>query len=91
MTLDHIDDFKNEYVLANNSHEEHDPVITIPKNRAYCTRHDTIMQDCDKTTDDKLYYEKDGRFMWVIEKIGDMQPKTFYLFHDAYSITLTQE
>jgi hypothetical protein len=102
MTLDRIDnpdDYYNaEYVLANTSIDYGEPVIRIPKTRPYYCRSEAFMYENETGSNEYKYYgknangEANGDFMWLVNyEIGNMEPDTWYLLPQAYSITLTQE
>ena len=91
MVLDSIenDDDPNKalYVFHNTSIEHGGSALKIPKSRAYYAK-EYVMQNYKVGNEYK--YDCNGVFMWMVnEKIGNMQPETWYLLPQAYSIILT--
>jgi hypothetical protein len=81
----------NEYVIRNTSFAEGGPVLKIPKTRAYYVN-EFVMRANRTGPEDYKYYGQNGYFMWLVnEKLGNMQPETWYLCPTAFSITLTPE
>ena len=92
MVLDSIeneDDPNNAtYVIHNSSIQHGGSAINIPKTRAYYAN-EYVMQ-ANKTGNEYKYYGQNGDFMFLVnDKIGNMQPETWYLLPQAYSIILT--
>jgi len=94
MVLDRIEnefDYnKAEYVIQNTSFAEGGPVLKIPKTRAYYVNESMMRNNQTGPNEFKFYGPKPGDFMWLVnERVGNMQPETWYLLPEAYSITLT--
>jgi len=96
MVLDRIDneaDYnKAEYIIHNTSFGHGGPVLKIPKTRAYYVN-EFMMHNNQTAPGEYKYYGQNGDFMWLVnEQFGNtMQPKTWYLLPQAYSITLIPE
>ena len=95
MVLDRIDnptDYdKAEYILHNTSFAQGGPLLKIPKTRAYYVN-EFMMQNNQTGRNEFKFYGQNGEFMWLVnEKFRNMQPKTWYLLPQAYSITLLPE
>ena len=96
MVLDSIDnefDYNNaEYVIHNTSFGKEGPGLTIPKTRAYYVDESEMLNNQTGPNEYK-FYGKNGDFMWLAnEQFGNtMQPYTWYLRPEAYSITLVPE
>ena len=95
MVLDSIDnefDYNTaEYVIHNTSFGEDGPALTISKTRAYYVD-ESAMRNNQTGPNEFKYYGQNGDFMWLVnEKFGNMQPETWYLLPQAYSITLVPE
>jgi hypothetical protein len=97
MVLDRIDnefDYNNaEYVIHNTSFAEGGPVLKIPTTRAYYVNESIMRNNKTGQNEFKFYGPNPGDFMWLVnERVGNtMQPKTWYLLPQAYSITLVPE
>ena len=92
MVLDRIDDSRDEYVVQNTSFDIGGPVLRIPKSRAYYVTGDVMLKNSYGPGEYKFYGRK-GEFMWLANQhFGNtMQPNTWYLLPQAYSITLVPE
>ena len=91
MLLDRIDDSTDEYVVQNTSFDIGGSVLRIPKSRAYYVTGDVMLKN-SFGPDEYKFYGKKGEFMWLVnERFGNMQPNTWYLLPQAYSITLVPE
>ncbi|CBY31069.1 unnamed protein product [Oikopleura dioica] len=95
MVLDRIDNptdcFNAEYVIHNTSFDEGGPVLKIPKTRAYYVN-EFMMQNNQTGPNEYKYYGQNGEFMWLVnENYQNMQPNTWYLLPQAYSLTLVPE
>ena len=95
MVLDRIehenDCFNAEYVIQNTSFAEDGPVLRIPKTRAYYVK-ESMMHANQTGPNEFKYYGQNGDFMWLVnERFGNMQPETWYLLPQAYSIKLVPE
>ena len=93
-----IDSIKNEfdynnaeYVIHNTSFGKDGPDVKIPKTRAYYV--DEYEMRANQTGPNEYKRHKNGEFMWLAnEQFGNtMQPYTWYLLPEAYSITLVPE
>ena len=96
MVLDRIDNendcFNAEYVIHNTSFGHGGPVLKIPKTRAYYVNESIMRNNQTGPNEFKFYGPNPGDFMRLVnEKSGNMQPNTWYLLPQAYSITLTPE
>ena len=96
MVLDHIDNpddnDKAEYVIANTSFAECGAAIKIPKTRAYYVNEAVMRYNRTGPDEFKFYGPKPGDFMWLVnERFGNMQPNTWYLLPEAFSITLSPD
>ena len=96
MVLDSIEnefDYNNaEYVIHNTSFGEEGPGLTIPKTRAYYVDESVMFNNQTGPNEFKFYGPGPCDFMWLVnERVGNMQPNTWYLLPQAYSITLVQE
>ena len=86
MVLDRIDN--EEYVIHNTSFDEGGPVLRIPITRAYYVNGDVMFKNSYGPDEFKFYGDK-GVFMWLVnERFKNMQPNTWYLCPQAYSLTL---
>ena len=93
MVLDRIEneaDYDNaEYVIHNTSFGHGGPVLKIPKTRAYYVNEQMMLANRNGYNEYKFYGPQPGDFMWLVnERFGNMQPNTWYLLPQAYSITL---
>ena len=101
MVLDHIENpadyAKANYVIHNTSFAEGGPVLKIPKTRPYYVAWDVMLNNQTGLYEFKYYGPqvaipngpKPGDFMWLMnEQSGMMQPNTWYLLPQAYSIAL---
>ena len=93
MVLDSIeneDDLnKATYVIHNTWLEHGGSAIKIPKTRAYYANQYVMQAYKDG---DEYKYDCNGVFMWMVnDKIGNMQPETWYLLPQAFSIILTPD
>ena len=104
MVLDHIDnpsDYYNaEYVIKNTSFQQGGSDLRIPKTRGYYVSADVMANNQTGQNEFKYYGPqnaipngpKPGDFMWLMnEQSGMMQPNTWYLLPQAYSIILVPE
>ena len=91
MVLDRIDDLTNKYVIQNTSFDEGGPVLKIPKKNAYYTSNPNMM-NLNAAGQYKLNGQNGEEWTLVNENVGNtMQPETWYLLPQAYSITLVPE
>ena len=91
MVLDRVDDQTDEYFVQNTAFDLAAPVLRIPKSRAYYVTGDVMLKNTFGPGEYKFYGKK-GEFMWLVnERFGNMQPNTWYLLPQAYSITLVPE
>ena len=91
MVLDRVDDQTDEYIVQNTAFDLDAPVLRIPKSRAYYVTGDVMLKNSFGPGEYKFYGKK-GEFMWLVnERFGNMQPNTWYLLPQAYSITLVPE
>jgi hypothetical protein len=93
MVLDRIEnpaDYdKAEYVIRNTSFQHGGPVLKIPKTRAYYVNELMMLNNQTGPNEFKFYGPQPCDFMWLVnEKFGNMQPNTWYLLPQAYSLTL---
>jgi hypothetical protein len=96
MVLDSIEnefDYNNaKYVIHNTSFAEGGPVLKIPKTRAYYVNEFMMRNNQTGPNEFKFYGPNPSDFMWLVnERVGNMQPNTWYLLPTAYSISLTPE
>merc|ERR1719215_1617252 len=97
MVLDRIENEadcnKAEYVIHNTSFEHGGSVLKIPKTRAYYVNESIMKANQTGPNEFKFYRPNPGDFMWLVnERVGNtMQPNTWYLLPQAYSITLVPE
>jgi hypothetical protein len=97
MVLDSIEneaDYnKAKYVIHNTSFGKDGPDLKIPKTRAYYVNESIMRANQTGQNEFKLYGPNLGDFMWLVnERVGNtMQPNTWYLLPQAYSIILTPE
>ena len=91
MVLDHVDESTEQYVIQNTDFGNGGPVLRVPKTRAYYAYGDYMYKN--QHGPGEYYYRENGMFMWLAnERFGNtMQPKTWYLLPQAYSIVLTPE
>ena len=89
MVLDRVDDSTNEYVIHNTSFAEGGPVLRISKKNEYygCDKN-AVMNNFGQY---KLFGQNGEEWSLVHEQARNMQPKTWYLLPQAYSIILTPE
>jgi len=84
MVLDRVDESTDEYVVQNTDFDLDVPVLRIPKTRAYYVTGDVMLKNSFGPGE----YDPGH----VNERFGNtMQPKTWYLLPQAYSIILTPE
>ena len=95
MVLDRIENendcFNAEYVIHNTSFAEGGPDLKTPKTRAYYVNESIMKANQAGQNEFKFYGPNPGDFMWLVnERVGNMQPNTWYLLPTAYSITLVK-
>ncbi|CBY16104.1 unnamed protein product [Oikopleura dioica] len=91
MVLDRVDDSTAEYVIHNTSFGESGPVLRIAKENAYYTT-DQRMMVMNAAGEFKFNGQNGEEWSLVNELVAStMKPKTWYLFPQAYSITLVPE
>jgi hypothetical protein len=95
MVLDSIDNefdyYRAEYIIQNTSFENGGPVLKIPKTRAYYVN-ESIMRANQTGPNEFKYDNQNGHFLWLVnEEFENMQPETWYLLPQAYSVTLVPE
>ena len=89
MVLDRVDVSTNEYVIHNTSFAEGGPVLRISKkNEYYGCDQNAVMNTAGHY---KLFGQNGEEWSLVHEQARNMQPKTWYLLPQAYSIILTPE
>ena len=78
-----------KYVIHNTSFEHGGSALKIPKTRAYYVNESMMQANQTGPNEFKFYGPNPGDFIWLVnERVGNMQPNTWYLLPTAYSITL---